>query len=198
MSEALLNEEEKHKIIETLEDKTLPIEKVKEIYEAHKGDKQIVGQVAMNLSLRTSVYDRDQEKSDTMIELLMDIAKSEDMGSRWAVAKNPHTPVEILEFLADDKINLVRALVATNPNTPSKVLEKFFSDEKIVRDGLSGNPNTPPKLLNILADDSDKMVRLRLAENPKVPQELLKKLCDDLDPNVSKAAQLHLEGNKNA
>ncbi len=138
-------------LIELLEDKALPIEDVSAIYTAFKADKQLVGQVAMNLSLRTSVYERDKEYSPIMVELLIDIASNPvDMGARWAVAKNPHTPIEVLRHLSTDSINLVRALVAANPSTPSDVLEKFFSDEKIVRDGLSGNPNTPPKLLKIL------------------------------------------------
>ena len=182
-------------IIEFLEDKTLPIQDVRAIYDAFSDNKQLVGQVAMNLSLRTSVYDRDQEYSPMMVELLIDIAKNPvDMGARWAVAKNPHTPVEVLRFLANDTINLVRALVATNPSTPSDVLEKFFSDEKIVRDGLSGNPNTPPKLLKILVDDSDKMVRMRLAENASAPKEIITLLLTDNDYDVTKAAQANLEG----
>lgn len=181
-------------IIEALENKELPIEQVKAIYYPFQDSKEVVGQVAMNLSLRTSVYERDQEYSDIMVELLCDIAKNPvDMGARWAVAKNPHTPVEVLEMLASDEINLVRALVATNPSTPPQVLEKFFSDEKIVRDGLSGNPGTPPKLLKILADDNDKMVRLRLAENEAASDEILKTLAADSDPDVSKAAAIHLE-----
>ncbi len=195
MNETVLSEDELHSIIEQLENKEMPIEEVSKIYYAHQDHKEIVGQVAMNLSLRTSVYEREKEYSDEMVKLLCDIAQNPvDMGARWAVAKNPHTPVEVLKLLAKDEINLVRALVATNPATPSDVLDKFFSDEKIVRDGLSGNPNTPAKLLNILADDSDKMVRLRLAENPAASKELLQKLSSDLDPNVAKAAQLHLEG----
>jgi uncharacterized protein (DUF2336 family) len=182
-------------LIEFLEDKTLPIEQVRAIYDAFSDDKQLVGQVAMNLSLRTSVYNRDQEYSQMMVELLIDIAKNPvDMGARWAVAKNPHTPVEVLRFLANDPINLVRALVATNPSTPSDVLEKFFSDEKIVRDGLSGNPNTPPKLLKILVDDSDKMVRMRLAENTAAPKEIITVLLSDSDYDVTKAAHANLEG----
>ncbi len=181
-------------LIETLEDKELPIETVKTIYDALKDNKEIVGQVAMNLSLRTSVYERDREYSDTMVELLCDIAQNPvDMGARWAVAKNPHTPAAVLEMLAKDEINLVRALVATNPSTPPTVLEKFFGDEKIVRDGLSGNPATPAKLLKVLADDSDKMVRLRLAENPSAPADVLQQLSGDTDPDVAKAAQVHKE-----
>lgn len=181
-------------LVEALENKNLPIETVKTIYFAFRDDKEVVGQAAMNLSLRTSVYERDKEYSDAMVELLIDIADNPaDMGARWAVAKNPHTPVEVLVHLADDEVNLVRALVATNPSTPPKILEKFFSDEKIVRDGLSGNPNTPAKLMKILCDDSDKMVRMRLAENPFAPKEVLESLLDDTDPNVSKAAEVNLK-----
>lgn len=189
-----MNEEALKNLIDILENKELDINEVSKIYYEHKDNKQIVGQVAMNLSLRTSVYEREQQYSETMVELLKDIAVNPvDMGARWAVAKNPHTPVEILDILSADEINLVRALVATNPATPTKTLEKFFSDEKIVRDGLSGNPNTSEKLLKILADDADKMVRLRLAENPSATTATLEKLSKDLDPNVSKAAQIHLE-----
>jgi len=184
-------------LIEFLEDKTLPIEEVRTIYNAFREDKQLVGQVAMNLSLRTSVYERDQEYSPIMVELLIDISQNPiDMGARWAVAKNPHTPVEVLRHLANDSINLVRALVATNPSTPSDVLEKFFSDEKIVRDGLSGNPNTPPKLLKILVDDNDKMVRMRLAENRAAPREIIESLLKDNDIDVTKAAQANLDASK--
>jgi len=180
-------------LIELLEDKSLPIEEVQAIYNAFKSDKQLVGQVAMNLSLRTSVYERDKEYSPIMVELLIDIASNPvDMGARWAVAKNPHTPIEVLRHLSVDPINLVRALVASNPSTPSDVLEKFFSDEKIVRDGLSGNPNTPVKLLKILCDDNDKMVRMRLAENRAAPKEIIESLLGDTDPDVSKAAQANL------
>jgi hypothetical protein len=180
-------------LIELLEDKSLPIEEVQAIYNAFKTDKQLVGQVAMNLSLRTSVYERDREYSPVMVELLIDIASNPvDMGARWAVAKNPHTPIEVLRHLSADPINLVRALVASNPSTPSDVLEKFFSDEKIVRDGLSGNPNTPPKLLKILCDDNDKMVRMRLAENRSAPKEIITSLLKDTDPDVSKAAEANL------
>jgi hypothetical protein len=180
-------------LIELLEDKTLPIEEVEKIYQAYKNDKLIVGQVAMNLSLRTSVYERDKEYSPIMVSLLIDIASNPvDMGARWAVAKNPHTPVEVLRHLSADPINLVRALVAANPSTPSDVLEKFFSDEKIVRDGLSGNPNTPAKYLKILCDDNDKMVRMRLAENRSAPKDIIQMLINDSDTDVSKAASANL------
>lgn len=171
-----------------LEDKALDIKRVKAIYEAFKENAKMESMVAMNLSLRTSVYEPLKEQSQEMTYLLKELANSASMEARWAVAKNPHTPVEILEKLAKDSVNLVRALVATNPKTPTAVLERFFSDEKIVRDGLSGNPNTSTKLLHVLADDSDKMVRLRVAENPSTPQATLDKLSQDAVVDVQKAA----------
>lgn len=183
---------ERNEALELLEDKNLPLEKVKEIFELFKTDNEIVGMVAMNLSLRTSVYDRQKGKSPIMTELLVALSEVEDMGSRWAVAKNPHTPKEVLEKLARDEVNLVRALVATNPNTPSELLYKLFEDEKIVRDGISGNPNAPTELLEKLASDSDKLVRLRVAENPATPKEVLQKLSQDVDKDVSKAAETKL------
>ena len=194
MSNITLSDDALQVIVDKLENKQLPISEVKSIYESHKNHKEVVSQVAMNLSLRTSVHDRNKEYSQEMVDLLSDIAVNPvDMGARWAVAKNPHTPVKVLELLAKDEINLVRALIATNPSTPTAVLDKFFSDEKIVRDGLSGNPQTSEKILKILADDSDKMVRLRLAENTSASTSILEKLVKDLDPNVAKAASLHLE-----
>ncbi|HIO70466.1 MAG TPA: hypothetical protein EYG60_00880 [Campylobacterales bacterium] len=184
---------DKIEAIELLNDKKLDIEKVAEIYFKFRGDKEIDGAVAMNLSQKTSVYNREQGRSEIMVKLLIELSKSEDMGSRWAVAKNPHTPTEILEELSKDKINLVRALVATNPNTPKSVLETLFNDEKIVRDGLSGNPNTPQEILEELSKDMDKMVRMRVAENPSTPKHVLEKLLNDPDENVVKASQANLD-----
>jgi hypothetical protein len=183
-------------LIELLEDVTLPIDDVQSIYNAFKTHKQLVGQVAMNLSLRTSVHERDKGYSQTMVDLLIDISQNPvDMGARWAVAKNPHTPVDVLRHLANDSINLVRALVATNPSTPADVLEQFFHDEKIVRDGLSGNPHTPSKLLKILVDDNDKMVRMRLAENRGASRDVIESLLNDSDIDVTKAARANLDTN---
>lgn len=182
--------------IEKLNDTNIPIGDVRDIFDTFKDNNEIVGMVAMNISRRCSVYDKEQGKSEEMIALLIELSESSDMGSRWAVAKNHFTPIDILEKLSSDPINLVRALVATNPNTPTSTLNKLFSDEKIVRDGLSGNFNTPLKLLNVLANDVDKMVRLRVAENPSTSIDILKSLLDDSEPNVAKAAEVKL-GEKN-
>ena len=182
---------DKTSALERLEDTSLDLTTVRAIYLQFKGDTEVEGQVAMNLSRRTSIYEPEKSAHPVMTELLVALSESTDMGTRWAVAKNPHTPVEVLKKLAKDEVNLVRALVATNPHTPPEILQTLFSDEKIVRDGLSGNPSTPAKLLDILADDSDKMVRMRVAENPATPIDTLERLLKDTDHNVAKAAEVH-------
>ncbi len=185
----------KDEAIELLEDKELDINQIKNIYLTFKEHLEVVSKIAMNLSIRTSVYDREKEKSEVMEWLLAQLSNSSDMGVRWAVAKNPHSSVEILEKLSSDEVNLVRALVATNPKTPVSILNKLFSDEKIVRDGLSGNSSTSSKLLNILADDFDKMTRLRVGENPSTSKATLQKLLNDSDLNVRKVAKIKLKEN---
>lgn len=176
--------------IQSLTCKSLPIEEVHTILEQLKRDASIEAAVAMNLSLRTSVYDASLEKSELIATMLVHLAHSNDMSVRWAVAKNPHTPITTLELLSKDSVNLVRALVATNKNTPKPILQQLFNDEKIVRDGLSGNPSTPLKLLFILADDCDAMVRMRILENPSCTKELCERLLNDSAPNVHQAAHL--------
>ncbi|MRJ03259.1 MAG: hypothetical protein GXO19_03945, partial [Epsilonproteobacteria bacterium] len=178
---------EREEALRLLDQRDLPLEKVREIFYQFQGDREVVGMVAMNLSLRTSVYERERGGGPIMRELLVALSQVEDMGSRWAVAKNPHTPVEVLERLAEDEVNLVRALVATNPNTPQKVIERLFHDEKIVRDGISGNPKAPGPILAQLARDRDKLVRLRVAENPATPLEVLRELEQDGDRDVAQA-----------
>ncbi len=181
----------KEEALEKLQNKGISLEEIFDIYE--KFGKETEGAIAMNLSMRTSVYERDKKPDELMVKLLRKLADSEDMSARWAVAKNPFTPITVLRKLCGDKVNLVRALCATNPNTPKECLERFFEDEKIVRDGLSGNLSTPIKYLSILAEDNDKMVRLRVAENPSATKEILERLLKDNDPDVSKAAEIHLK-----
>lgn len=178
---------------EKLSNKSLDILHVKDIFEAFAGNSIIEGLVAMNLSLRTSVYEREKEFSETICKLLEKLSDSCDMSVRWAVAKNPHTSIEVLEKLSKDTINLVRALVATNPNTPTHILQKLFNDEKIVRDGLSGNPSTPLKYLKVLSDDSDKMIRLRVIENPSCTKDICEKLLNDPEQNIQQGAHSKLE-----
>lgn len=160
-------------------------------------DPEIESNAAMALSLRTSVYDRTKGSHPKMAEMLEILSQSDDMQSRWAVAKNPHTPESVIIKLAKDPINLVRALVANNPITPAAILNDLFNDEKIVRDGLTGNPSTPQKLLKLFVNENDRMARLRVADNPGTGRDILELLALDSDKDVSTAATKRLEAMEN-
>jgi hypothetical protein len=47
-----------------------------------------------------------------------ELANSTDWLDRRSVAKNPNSPIHLLEKLADDNILNVCCVVATNPNCP--------------------------------------------------------------------------------
>ena len=57
-------------------------------------------------------------------------------------AKNPNTPVSVLETLATDENCDVRRRAASNPNTPASTLETLATDENYwVRHNAAMNPN---------------------------------------------------------
>jgi 3-methyladenine DNA glycosylase AlkC len=68
--------------------------------------------------------------------------------SNFDLAKNPNTPPETLEHLANDKDWLVRCRVARNLNTTTETLERLANDEDwYVRYEVAKNPNTPQYIL---------------------------------------------------
>ena len=182
-----LGETDREALIGKIEKEELPYETLLLLARRFAGTVPVEWAVFNAISRRTSVYDKNQGADPLLPEILTLLSDCEDMQVRWGVAKSHHTPVFVLEKLGGDKVNLVRALVATNPGTPESLLAKLFSDEKIVRDGLSGNPSTPAKYLKLLTDDNDALVRSRLAENPSLPAELREKLAKDPDERVRKA-----------
>lgn len=185
-----IKKEEAIELLESIDTDTDMIYKILKLFE---NDQDIESSVAMALSLRTSVYDREKGAHVHMYEMLEILSKSENMQARWAVAKNPHTPEGVLVKLSKDNVNLVRALVANNPKTPQNILIDLFNDEKIVRDGLTGNPKTPQKILKLFINENDRMARLRVAENIGCSKEVLELLLKDNDNGVRVVAQRRLK-----
>ena len=68
--------------------------------------------------------------------------KSDYSSAMAAVADNPKTPIDVLDYLSNNEDAYVRAWVAKNPNTPMATLKKLLSDESYyVQDYLGKNPN---------------------------------------------------------
>jgi len=96
------------------------------------------------ISPRNSVIDSIERAASNsadpkLLRLILD--KFGSVNSRRFIAKNPNTPVEILEELSEDTYGLdygelTRVYVARNPNTPYDILVKLSQDDddRCVRD----------------------------------------------------------------
>lgn len=145
-------------------------------------------------------------QSRALSSILEQLANHPDAGIRIAVAENPNTPIDTLQWLAAHNLQRlpkdreqilylasVRASVASNPSTPVDILEKLASDENNrVRLSVVKNPNTSVNILQYLVDDRDrevaetatKLMKQRLGEydaavlrDPKTPTWVVEKLA---------------------
>jgi len=83
-----------------------------------------------------------------------------DLKQKFELAKNPNTPIHILEELSKDEDNWVRQYVAKNPNTPIQFLEELSKDEIwYIRYAIAGNPNASKEILISLLEDSNSKIR---------------------------------------
>jgi len=64
--------------------------------------------------------------SHTPLNVLSDLAESADYEVREAVAENPHTSAEILKHLSKDESLLVLKAVVQNPNTTTEIFDSFI------------------------------------------------------------------------
>ena len=120
---------------------------------------------------------------------------SESPDSQALIARDPNTPVEILEQLSASKNLQVQSAIASNPNTPETVLRKYANKclknvavaEPILYGSLAHNPNLPQDLMEKFATNTDFWFRVYVASNPNLPMELLKKLANDSKTEVRQA-----------
>ena len=137
----------------------------------------------------------DEAKESTDEARLSELGRVSPPTVREAVARNPHTPVEVLTRLADDPEWRVREHVAENPRTPADVLVVLASDSSgAVRERVAKNPSAPTEAqdlagaiaarrleaettssveaLTVLAGDSIDEVREAALFNPACPNEV--------------------------
>lgn len=117
-------------------------------------------------STKRILAQREDLPSSALVHLAADPAT--DIVS--AAARNPSTPLEILESLAGARVPGIRAEVARNPTTPVVTMEKLSGDEdSAVRLGLSENRRAPRAVLERLAQDPDPRVRAAAAKRLATP-----------------------------
>ncbi len=144
--------------------------------------------------------------SDIPISILQVLATNTDARVRTNVAKNPSTSVETLCFMYEKESDLgVIGTIALNPNTPIEILEKIFvnhvnlhpelaqnpsaSSELLIklaqgkglhiRNLVSLHPATPAEVLFHIVSRTNSIGRAYIAQNPKAPIQLLSQLAED-------------------
>jgi hypothetical protein len=115
-----------------------------------------------------------ESDSPTWREIL-DPSKEDQAGyrsTRRVIAKNNHTPPEILKILSRDTI-VVRRFVATNISTSKQTLDHLSFDEDYqVRSLVAKNPSTDISVLARLArEDTREEVLNNVIENLNTPEE---------------------------
>lgn len=126
-------------------------------------------------------------------EIYKKAIKKSDIKILQKLAKNPNTPIGILENIYEsyhgNNSNSLFDLLAENKNTPQEVLEELAKNRQYyIRESVAKNPNTPIEVLRILADDVYYSARIAVAKNPNVTRDILLKLKSDRDEGVKKAA----------
>jgi hypothetical protein len=101
------------------------------------------------------------------------------------VARNLHTPVWAMRYLAKAKQPEIRGTLAHNANLPDDIIWDLSRDPTpYVRRGLSFNPKLPEDILANLANDQDTSVRSAVAGNAAINAEISWQLAQDPQPAV--------------
>lgn len=111
------------------------------------------------------------------------------------VAVHANARGDTLARLADaPQADTLRHELARNPNTPVHVLQRWFdSTDYLVQWGLALNPKTPHGVMERLAKSPDRYARMNLTYNPATPAAILERLAQDPDELLARNARLALQ-----
>ncbi len=91
----------------------------------------------------------------------------------------------------------LRHELARNPNTPVTVLQRWFdSTDYLVEWGLALNPRTPPAVMERLSHSGNLYTRMNLTYNKATPPAILERLSQDPDELLARSARQALQGRK--
>jgi hypothetical protein len=131
------------------------------------------------------------EDISTDPELLQELARSQDITTRRAVAANPNTPADtLLKLGAEFPTQLVEnpvfsLLLLENPNLVTEIpLPTLRSILRL--------DNVPQFILEQAAHKADVEVQLALANNIQTSKKVLERLTQSRDAQVAESARLHV------
>jgi hypothetical protein len=124
--------------------------------------------------------------SNISTALLERLANCDSNKIRESVAKNPNTPIPILDMLAssnEDSVyypHSIHLAVARNPSTSASILRILASYSYTdILCAVAKNPNTPIDLLLTFATHPNEQLRAEVAQNKHLPLDILKTLSKD-------------------
>ncbi|MEG3895025.1 MULTISPECIES: hypothetical protein [unclassified Microcoleus] len=113
---------------------------------------------------------------------------SGDRTALFNAARNPNTPVSILEQIAKYPDEIVRRVLLDNRDLPLNIRLELIRDPSVsVRCAVAHkhyDRPTPVQVLELLANDESPRVRELVAENSDTPLEILVKLANDSNREV--------------
>lgn len=143
-----------------------------------------VGMANANKPTRQISPKREAASKNTSTARLAELAEIPDEAVQRALAKNWHTPPEILNKLSSSCDLDTCVAVASNPSSHASILKKLAGSkgDSLVIVRIAKNPNTPTALLDELAVGMDKRsahFRAVIANSLNAPAMLLEKLAED-------------------
>ncbi|MEH1821072.1 MAG: hypothetical protein V7L31_18660 [Nostoc sp.] len=133
------------------------------------------------------------------------LSKIEDEEILCAVARNPKTPLHILEQLVEspprfcddenaDESDFDRLFTAIiqNPNTSESLLLQLAErGSSYVKMAITNNPKAPLSLLNTFADWRNFSMHKAIARNPEAPSAILEKLAGENEKEIRDLVKNH-------
>lgn len=116
-------------------------------------------------------------------EILKTLSTDESVAVRKSVARNEHTPPEVLEELSEDEFDIAQVVV-DNPNV-SFATRKAANDRLYAPRGVNGTHVSGQVLIDA-AFSSNVDTRYSIARSPNAPAALLHDMRNDKSPLVQK------------
>lgn len=162
------------------------------------GNVYVLAAIAANARASPQTLDRIAVRPDpelqvrpgnSLLDVLVSDSRDLDHSVVLLLARNPGTPTESLERLANSSDQCVLAAVARHPNVSLATLARLStSSESAIRTGAASNPSASPEILEQLSRDSNPGTRLAVAWNPAAPPEVRRGLQSDPDESVREGA----------
>ena len=180
---------------------SVPVDLRERLWEQHKKTPDDESEYLEDWDMRMAVAFNPQTSEEQRIEYLQQLLAYEVSHIGWymgekihrRIAKNPLTPLSILEFIIENRRSGIRD-VLENPNAPVSILRQVAQDDNsTTKELVIKNPNTPKDLLEELTSSQMSLKNANLT-----PLEVYKiNLEKQTEQETEKAQKLMSKGNSN-